>query len=99
MRYSVYDYTRHAYDYYEASGPGGTHAGSPPAPASVGDIGAPPNRASWKLPLGARKVGSGYLPQGRIASLDGADLFSSPTTLIAYAAYAAIAYVAWRMIR
>jgi hypothetical protein len=62
----------------------------------VGDIGAPPNRASWKLPLGAHKVGSGYLPQGRIASLDGADETSSPTTLIAYAA---IAYVVWRMIR
>lgn len=96
MRYSVYDHTRHAYDYYEAPGPGGTHAGSPPAPRSVGDIGAPPNRASWRLPAGARKVGAGYLPQGRIASLDGADALSSPTTLIAYAA---IAYVAWRMIR
>lgn len=96
MRYSVYDYTRHAYDYYEAPGPGGTHAGSPPAPRGVGDIGAPPNRASWKLPSGARKVGSGYLPQGRIATLDGADALSSPTTLIAYAA---IAYVAWRILR
>ena len=97
MRYSVYDFTRHAYDYYEASGPGGTHAGSPPAPRSIGDIGAPPNRASWRLPLGARRVGTGYLPQGRIASLDGTDdMLSSPTTLIAYAA---LGYVAWRILR
>ncbi len=95
-RYSVYDYTRHAYDYYEAPGPGGTHAGSPPAPRGVGDLGAEPGRASWKLPGGARKVGSGDMPQGRIASLDGADALSDPTTLVALAV---LAYVGWRMCR
>lgn len=96
MRYSVYDYNRHAFDYYEAPGAGGTHAGSPPTPRAMGEIGAPPERASWKLPAGARKVGSGFLPQGRIASLDGADATWDPTTLVAYAA---IAYVAWRILR
>lgn len=96
MIYSVYDYTRHAYDYYEAAGPGGTHAGSPPAPRSIGDVGAPADHAAWRLPLGARKVGSGQLPQGRIASLDGADFTSSPKTVLAYAA---IAYLAWRILR
>lgn len=96
MRYSVYDYTRHAYDYYEASGPGGTHAGSPPVPRAVGDIGAPADRASWKLPLGAKKVGSGFLPQGRIASLDGADSTWSVTELLPYAV---LAYVGWRIFR
>lgn len=95
-RYSVYDYTRHAYDYYEAPGPGGTHAGSPPAPRGVGDLGAAPGRASWKLPAGARKVGSGEMPQGRIASLDGADELTSPTGLLAIAA---LGYVAWRLFR
>jgi hypothetical protein len=96
MRYSVYDYNRHVYDYYEAPGAGGTHAGSPPAPRGVGEIGATAERSSWKLPMTARKVGSGYLPQGRIASLDGADGTLDPVTVIAYAV---IAYIAWRALR
>lgn len=96
MRYSVYNYTRRAYDYYDAPGPGGTHAGSPPKPRAVGDIGAPAERASWKLPLGAQKVGSGYLPQGRIASLSGADSSWSPADLLPYAV---LAYVGWRLLR
>lgn len=96
MKYSVYDYTRHAYDYYEGPGPGGTHAGSPPAPRGVGDIGASPETASWKLPAGAKRIGSGVLPQGKIASLDGADMFSDPAQL---AVYAALVYFAWRISR
>jgi hypothetical protein len=100
MRYSVYNHTLRAYDYYDAPGPGGTHAGSPPAPRSIGDLGAPPERAAWKLPVGARKAGSGALPQGRIASL-GSDLpslsdLSDPSRVLAYAA---LAYVAWRILR
>jgi hypothetical protein len=96
MRYSVYNYDRHAYDYYETPGAGGTHAGSPPAPRSIGEIGAPVDRAAWKLPAGAKKVGSGFLAQGRIASLGGADASWDSTTMIAYAA---VAYVAWRILR
>lgn len=96
MRYSVYDYTRRAYDYYDAPGPGGTHAGAPPKARPFGDIGAPPSRAAWRLPLGAKKVGSGQMPQGRIASLDGADSSWSLTDAIAYAV---LAYVGWRIIR
>lgn len=94
--YSVYDYTRRVYDYYDAPGPGGTHAGSPPIPRTQGGLGAPPDRASWKLPGGARKLGSGEMPQGRIASLGGADVLSDPSRLMAYAA---IAYVGWRLLR
>ena len=97
MRYSVYDYTRRAYDYYDAPGPGGTHAGSPPAPSTPSrKIGTCPESAAWKLPAGARKVGTGAMPQGRVASLSGADLFSDPSRLVAYAA---IAYVAWKVLR
>jgi hypothetical protein len=95
-RYSVYDYTRRAYDYYEASGPGGTHAGSPPHASSRGRIGAAPDNASWKLPMGAQKVGSGERPQGRIASLSGADLTSDP---IRMGIYAILAYLGWRTLR
>lgn len=100
MRYSVYNYGRRAYDYYEAPEASGTHVGSPPAPMGVGDLGAPPGRASWRLPGGARKVGSGEFPQGKIASVGGLgdvdDMLSSPTTMIACAA---LAYLAWRLFR
>lgn len=105
MRYSVYNYTRRVYDYFDAPGPGGTHAGSPPKPRetharnSSGQsvpVGASPSHASWKLPVGARKVGSGEMPQGRIASLDGADPFSDPMSLLTYGA---IALVAWKVLR
>ena len=96
MRYSVYDYSRHAYDYYEAPGSGGTHAGSPPKPRGVGDIGASADRASWKLPVGAKKVGTGFLPQGRIASLDGADFGWNLTDLLPWAV---LAFVGWRILR
>ncbi len=46
--------------------------------------------------MGARRVGSGELPQGRIASLSGADLSADPFRL---GMYALLAYAAWRMIR
>jgi hypothetical protein len=107
MRYSVYDYTRRQYDYYEAPGPGGTHAGSPPMAKTPSDalgnlvsqshrIGESPESAAWKLPLGARKIGSGERPQGRIASLGGAELASDPLRL---GIYAILAYLGWRAIR
>lgn len=96
MKYSVYDYTRRVYDYYDAPGPGGTHAGSPPLTPKIGGLGESPDQAAWKLPVGARKVGSGEMPQGRIASMNGADSVSDPANMVAYAV---IAYVAWRILR
>jgi hypothetical protein len=96
MRYSVYDYTRHAYDYYDAPGPGGTHAGSPPLVRAMGGLGASPESAVWKLPLGARQVGTGEFPQGMIASLSGADGATDPVHMVAYAV---LAYLAWRTLR
>jgi len=96
MRYSVYDYTRRVYDYYDAPGPVGTHAGSPSFVAPLGGIGAAPERASWKLPLGAKRVGSGDRPVGRIASMGSVDLGSSPLRL---GIYALIAYFGWRALR
>ena len=96
MKYSVYDYTRRAYDYYEAPGPGGTHAGSPMAVRPERPLGASPERASWQLPIGARKVGSGETPQGRIASMGAAELDADP---IRWGIYAAIAYLGWRVLR
>jgi hypothetical protein len=96
MKYSVYDYTRRAYDYYEAPGPGGTHAGSPTGVRPERPLGASPERASWKLPIGAHKVGSGETPQGRIASMGAVELGADP---IRWGIYAAIAYLGWRILR
>lgn len=97
LRYSVYNYTRRSYDYYEGPGPGGTHAGSPAAGRTAPDgIGTGPDQASWRLPAGARKIGAGDLPVGRIASLDGADELGGHKDLIVLAA---IAYLGWRMLR
>ncbi len=70
MRYSVWNNANRAYDYYEAQGEAGIHAGAPPRAASS-SLGATPDQAAWPLPEGARRVGTGELPQGRIASLDG----------------------------
>ena len=100
MIYSVYDYTRRQYDYYDAPGPGGTHAGAPKITRTLGGIGAAPERASWKLPPGARKLGAGEMPRGRIASLgstagDLGDL-GDPQRL---AVYALVAYGLWRILR
>ncbi len=93
MRYSVYNYTRRAYDYYDAPGPGGTHAGSPRAPRAIKDVGAPPDQAAWRLPSGARRVGAGPLPQGRIASLEGSDELTDHRVLV----YAVLGLIAWKV--
>ncbi len=88
--YSVYDFNRKTYDYYTGPGPGGTHAGSPHMWSSNA-LGSTPEQASWKLPAGAVKVGSGPMPKGRIAT-SGVDLGSAVPLL----AVAVLAYVAWR---
>lgn len=99
MRYSVYRYPTRSYDYYEDSRTSGTHAGAPPV-RGRSDLGATPDQVAWALPVGARKVGSGEFPIGRIAT-DGAgsglgDLTESPMRL---GMIALVAYVAWRTFR
>ena len=96
--YSVYSYDRREYDYYEAPGPGGTHAGAPPRPL-VARGSVSPEAGTWKLPAGARKVGRGELPRGKIASSASAfglgDLSESLSLPIAIGAV----YLAWRFFR
>lgn len=97
--YSTYDYTTKLYTYWEGAGPGGTHAGAPPIRAHK-PLGASPDQASWLLPVGARKVGTGALPRGRIATIGGGalgDIGESSTGKIALLAGAA--YLAWRYLR
>lgn len=79
MIYSVYKYGR-GYDYYEGPSDGKTHAGTPPRARAAAMLGATPEQAAWKVPAGAKHVGSGTAPRGRIASMgDAADAIGFST--------------------
>lgn len=81
MRYSVWNYRARKYDYYDTPElQESTHVGAPPTPLLRSPMGATPDQAAWKLPVGARKIGSGASAQGKIASLgdDGTSLPSAP---------------------
>lgn len=96
MRFSVYNYGTKSYDYYDDGQPSSTHAGPPPI-ATLGDaVGESPEGAAWRVPLGAKKVGSGELPQGRVASLGG---FVSDSGALRLGVIALAAYFAWRHFR
>lgn len=69
MRYSVWNNATRRYDYYQAQGDNAIHAGAPPRAAAFA-LGATPEQAAWPLPAGALKVGSGDVPEGRIASTE-----------------------------
>ena len=96
--FSVFNYETQRYDYYEGSGPKGTQAGTPPMRRASSELGATPEQASWKVPMGARKVGSGELPQGRIAAMGdaGADPMAE---VIHLGTIAGLAYLAWKVLR
>lgn len=94
MRFSVWNYRSRAYDYYDApAASDGTHVGAPPTPLVRGKLGATPDQAAWKLPVGATKVGSGSVAQGKVASLGddsvlGISLPSAPVMIgVGIAAY------------
>lgn len=99
MRYSTFNYQTQQYDYWDASGKRTTHAGSPPRALFKSSLGATPDQAAWRLPIGAVKVGSGPLPQGRIACSSAAsplgDMDTATGGKIAIAL--GIAYVAWKV--
>lgn len=98
MKYSVWNTGTRAYDYYEAPGGTATHAGAPPR-ASTRELGATPEQAAWPLPSAAVKVGAGEMPQGRIASSLAGDDSIFNIDLKQSVIYAAIGYLAWRLLR
>lgn len=100
MIYSVYRYGARTYDYYEAPGKDETHAGAPPI-RSHKPIGATLEQASWVVPPGARRVGSGELPRGRIAVLPGAALGSyvESGSFAKVAILGGLLWLTWRHIR
>jgi hypothetical protein len=95
MRFSVWNNGTRSYDYYEAPGTPGIHTGAPPRAASS-SLGATPDEAAWPLPANAAKVGSGEMPQGRIASSLGGTFQINIGQSIAYGV---IGYLLWRMIK
>lgn len=98
MTYSVYNYATKAYDYYFAPTKATAHAPKPPSAAGASSLGATPEQAAWPLPAGARRIGAGPNPRGRIAvqkdvldSLSGT--FDSTTNVVAAAG---LGYLVWR---
>jgi hypothetical protein len=96
MRYSVWNSAHRGYDYYVAPGSPQIHAGAPPKTRQY-PLGSTVERAAWRLPSGARKIGQGTWPQGRIASMgDPGDAVAAvPQWLI----YAAISLAAWKVFK
>ena len=97
--FSTWDPSARQYDYWQAPGALETHAGAPPR-ASGSPLGATPEQAAWRLPTNAQRVGSGEMPQGRIATMG--DDSTSPSSVSAgfvipsVVLYAGLGYVMWR---
>lgn len=69
MIYSVWNRARGTFDYYQTSEVAPTHAPTAAHVQTVHGLGATPDEAAWQLPPGARRIGSGPVARGRIASL------------------------------
>lgn len=101
MTYSVYNYQTKKYDYFWSPESVRAHAPKPPTPSGVGALGSTPDQAAWPLPYGAKKIGSGDNPRGRIATSKGAMQtlglgefsFDNSTNLIAMGG---LGYLVWR---
>lgn len=100
--YSVYRYGSPGfYDYFEGPDRAETHAGAAPIRAHA-SVGATPEQAAWKVPLGAKKIGSGEMPMGKIAVLSSSLSGLGDTSGITagqVAVTGVVAYLLWRHFR
>lgn len=101
MIYSVYNYGSRGFDYYEAAEKPTAHAGKPTGSSffgGSGENGKPiaPEQAAWRVPVGARRAGSGPTPKGRIAALGELDGFDSTTSILALGVIGYFAYKFWK---
>lgn len=82
MIFSVWNQPARRYDYYRHPRLEGEPEANVPKPRHLthDPRGVSPERAGWPLPRGAKKVGSGDYPVGRVAALGGVDM--SPNTMI-----------------
>ncbi len=96
MIFSVYNYGTRGFDYFDAPVKPTAHAGTPPSGTPNSSV--TPEAAAWRVPAGARLVGSGPAPRGRVASRGEISLagFDSTTNLIAVGV---IAYFAWTIFK
>ena len=103
MQYSVYNAGTRKYDYYEDGRAETTHAGAPTvlATGKARGLGLAPEAATWKLPWGARRTGSGDLPKGRIASTSSAlgELVEFGPVPLGTVLAAGAVYLAWRILK
>lgn len=91
MRYSVWNQGAKQYDYFET--PEVVAKANAPKPSlPTGKIGVTPEQAAWPLPKDAKRVGQGPLPQGRIASPEGARGIGP----LGYAVLGGLGYALWR---
>ena len=99
MIYSIWNYGSRQYDYYESGGsPSTTHAATPGRPLFGNKLGVTPEQAAVKLPLGARKVGSGTAARGSVASRASMAGFE-PSSITSLLIASGLAYAAWRYLR
>lgn len=95
MIWSVWNYKTKSYDYYQGGAATGTHAGTPPTPMISPEMGMSPEESAWRVPTGARKIGSGTGARGRVATLGGVDSFGLPSYAVPVALGLAALYF-WR---
>ena len=99
MIYSVWNQGANAYDYYESSERQHTLNTPSPNHISVKELGATIDQAAWPLPSAARKVGSGKLAKGRVASRGGVRLPLGATmdsNTVVMLGFGIAAFLLWR---
>lgn len=79
MIYSVWNQAAKAYDYYETPGSPTTVNAASPKHLRQAKLGLTSVQASWPLPAGAQRTGSGTLARGRIAHPRGGSGLGSVT--------------------
>ncbi len=98
MIYSVWSPTRRSYDYYETPEPTPTHTPARGTIPSSSKLGATPEQAAWRLPMGARRVGSGPTARGRIAQT-GMGAVEIPRTALVIGGLVAAAWLGRKVLR
>ena len=66
--YSVMNTRSRQYDYYDDGKTEPWHTGKPVQPSAASSLGAVPEEAAWRLPSGAKYIGSGETAKGHVAS-------------------------------
>jgi hypothetical protein len=96
MIYSVWNQGRGQYSYYAA--PDGNPTANAPAPKHIrpGTLGVTPTQASWPLPTGAKLVGHGDHPRGRVATRGGLAGFDIKKDWATLAIAGLAAWVLWK---